>query len=259
MLDLTRIELTKKDIEKGIVLPTVISEDLAYLSGFLAGDGSFNFRTKKHEYSIKAVGNPKDEIDFYNEIIIPLFKKLFNIGIKPRFYDGDTTYGIRIYSKSIFMFFTKIIGIQLGYKSKKISIPEIFKNNEKLIMSFIEGFADADFCFTLKKRYKKEFYYPCIEGESASKKIIDDIAFYLDKFGFKFTKCKIVRFDKRVNKSITTFRIDLNGYLQLFIWMMTIGFRNLKYIRKLEEWRKNSSNNKKISNALKILVKSSNN
>jgi hypothetical protein len=241
------------------VIPKRLDNDLSYLCGFLAGDGSFGWRPNKNEYSITCVGNPKDEKQFYDEVIAPLFKKLFNITIIPKLYDNGTTYGIKIRSKAIFLFFTKIIKFPFGKKCDKVKIPDIFKQSDDLIKSFIEGFADADFCFTLKKRYKRKFYYPCIEGTSASKMMIDDIAFYLNKFGFKFTKCKVVVFDKRKNKSITTYRIDLNGYLQLFIWMMTIGFRNLKYIKRFEEWRKNNSSNKKIIKALKTLVKISNN
>lgn len=258
-LDLEKVPFSKYDIKRGITLPKKLDENLSYLCGFLAGDGSFSIRTKKCEYSVSCVGNPKDEREFYDEIIASLFKKLFNIIVAPRLYDQETTYGIKIKSKAIFYFFTDVIGFPSGKKSDKIEIPDIFKQSDDFVKPFIEGFADADFCFTLKKRYKKEFYYPCIEGTSASKKMIDDIAFYLKKFGFKFSKCKIVKFDKRINKFEIGFRIDLNGYLQLFIWMMTIGFRNLKYIRKIENWRLNNSSNKKISKALKTLVEVSNN
>lgn len=254
-LDLKNVQFSKNDLARGIVLPKKLDEDLAYLSGFLAGDGTFYAKPNKYGYFIGCYGNLKDEKQFYDEVIVPFFRKLFNITVIPKSLDQETTYEIKIKSKAIWHFFTKIIEFPSGKKCDKIKIPNIFKQSDNLIKSFIQGFADADFCFTLKRRYKKEFYYPCIEGESASKEMINDIAFYLYKFGFKFTKCKVVRFDKRVNKFEITYRIDLNGYLQLFMWMMIIGFRNFKYIRKFEEWRKNNSSNKKISKALKTLVK----
>lgn len=48
MFDLTKIQFTRKEIKRGVVLPGNTTEELAYLSGFLAGDGSFNIRPKKN-------------------------------------------------------------------------------------------------------------------------------------------------------------------------------------------------------------------
>lgn len=155
-------------------------------------------------------------------MIVPILIKLFNIKIEPKISNRDSTYYIKIKSKAIFSFFTKIIGFPNGKKSNKIRILHIFKQNDYLVKSFIQGFADADFCFTLKKRYKKRFYYPVVTGGCASKTMIDDIAFYLNKFGFKFTTYKTVKFDKRVNKFETTYGIDLNGYMRVYLWMLII-------------------------------------
>ena len=79
--NLSHFELSKKDIEKGLKLPSTISPDLAYIVGVLAGDGNIFVREDKHDYRIKCVGNPLDEIDFYKNILVPLFKKIFNIRI----------------------------------------------------------------------------------------------------------------------------------------------------------------------------------
>ena len=237
MFDLSEIKLTKKDIEKGVNLPTEVSEDLAYLSGFLAGDGSFNIRIKKYEYSMKAVGNPKDEINFYNEIIVPIFKKLFNIDVKPRLYDGNTTYGIRIYSKSIFMFFTQIIGIPSGYKSGKINIPKIF-NNDKLVASFIRGFADADFSLCIVKSN-----YPIIKGVSKSKQMIIEISNFLKRKEIKFwIKLDYVHLDSRIKSGKTIENlININGRKNLQLWMKYIGFKMPKILEKYEKYKVESS------------------
>ena len=61
--------LSKKDKLRGLKIPPKITPNLAYLCGIFAGDGSINFREKKKEYSIKCVGNPKDEKPFYRKII----------------------------------------------------------------------------------------------------------------------------------------------------------------------------------------------
>ena len=50
------------------IKPYDFTEELAYLCGVFAGDGSLNIRKKKWEYSLKCVGNPKDERIFYDEL-----------------------------------------------------------------------------------------------------------------------------------------------------------------------------------------------
>lgn len=49
-----------------------IDEDLAYLCGVLAGDGYIGIRKHKYDYSIDCGGNPNDEMEFYDKIIVPL-------------------------------------------------------------------------------------------------------------------------------------------------------------------------------------------
>lgn len=96
--------------EKVFVKPE-INEDLAYICGVLTGDGCFSSRENKGEYMIKCVGNPKDEIDFYEEILKPLIFKVFRIKIYLMFFDNKTTYGFRIYSKELFNFLVNEIGL----------------------------------------------------------------------------------------------------------------------------------------------------
>jgi len=253
-INIQDIPLGKKDLKKGLVLPRKITTDLAYLCGFLLGDGSLRLRVKKHEYSIKCVGDPQTEKEFYDTVIKKLFKKVFNLDIKPKYHDAGTTYGITIFSKTLFYFFTRKIGIPFGKKCERIFIPTIFRRSDKLLRSFIQGFADADFCLTLKKRYKEYHYYPAIEGGSVSRVIIDEIASYLEKWGFRFSKCKVVQFDKRVNKYEIKYRIDINGHIQLVKWMKTIGFRNPKYLEKFKLWKERNKENGRARTALRLIA-----
>ena len=103
-------------------LPDKITEDLAYVCGVLAGDGSIWIRQSKYECAIKCVGNPKDEKEFYHQIIQPLFLKVFNLNINVKFHDSKTTYGFTIYSKALVTFFTKIIGLPYGKKYSNLKI-----------------------------------------------------------------------------------------------------------------------------------------
>jgi hypothetical protein len=115
-LNLENVEFSKNDLKRGIKIPEVLDEELSYISGFLAGDGCFSFRKNKSEYSIILTGNSKDEKEFYNQVIVPILIKLFNIKIEPKISNRDHTYYIKIKSKAIFSFFTKIIGFPIGKK-----------------------------------------------------------------------------------------------------------------------------------------------
>ena len=85
------VELSYKDKIKGLRLPTKITEELAYLVGVLAGDGNICVRDYKKDYRIKCVGDPKKEVEFYNQVLKPIFKKIFNICIDVREQDSGTT------------------------------------------------------------------------------------------------------------------------------------------------------------------------
>ena len=97
----SEIELSKYDIKRGIKLPEIIDENLAYLCGVLAGDGNLHYRKNKYEYSLKCVGNPEDESEFYYTVVCPVFEKVFGIKLSPKLCDKKTTFGIVLYSKTV--------------------------------------------------------------------------------------------------------------------------------------------------------------
>ena len=97
----SNIKFSKGDKNKGLFLPSELTEDLAYICGVLLGDGHLHFREEKKEYSIKCVGHPTDEKEFYDNIIIPILKKVFGIEVEAKLYDNKTTYGFQIFSKSL--------------------------------------------------------------------------------------------------------------------------------------------------------------
>lgn len=222
------MEFTPKEKIKNLQLLNQIDTDLAYFCGVLAGDGSIGYREKKKEYSIKCVGNPKDEIEFYNILIKNLIKKLFNLDINPKFHDKKTTYGFSLYSRSIVKYLTETIGLPLGKKYEKLKIPKIFLNNKALVRHFISGVADTDFHIAIKRNN-----YPVIIGTSKSENFIQEIKDFLDADGFRTFKSVRKYYDKRVNKLIITHIISIYGRKQFSDWLMKIGFRHPKNIKKV--------------------------
>jgi hypothetical protein len=229
----SKIELSKRDKEKGLVLPDEMSEDLAYLCGVLAGDGNINVRKERYDFAIKCVGNPKDEIEFYDYVIKEKFRKVFGAGIRPKLHDKGTTYGFSYWSTSLVRFLTEEIGLPVGRKYDKLKIPSVFKSDKKLSAAFIRGLADTDFCLTFKKNHGSNPYYPVIVGVSKSEPFMREIMNNLKDLGFSVCFENRRDFDKRLNKTILTYRIYLNGEKQLALWMSEIGFEHPKNLKKL--------------------------
>lgn len=221
-------QLTPREKIKGLILPSDMGEDLAYFCGVLAGDGSIGFSEKKKDYWIKCVGNPKDEQEFYNIIIKPIIKKLFNLDIVPKYFDKKTTYGFNINSKNLVYYLTNFIGLPLGKKYEALKIPAIFLQDGKLVRQFICGLADTDFHLRVRKGY-----YPVIIGVSKSKRFIEEIKGFLEKDGFKCCTYERKDNDKRLNKIILTYSIELSGFKQYIPWMKKIGFRHPKVMEKV--------------------------
>ncbi|MCK4327203.1 MAG: hypothetical protein KAW41_01875 [Candidatus Diapherotrites archaeon] len=226
--------LSKFDEKRGLRFPTTLDRDLAYFIGVLAGDGALVSRRKKNgtDYEVKCVGNPKDEKPFYNEVLIPLIKKLFNLDILPHLVDGGTTYGFRIWSKSLVQFLVGV-GLPCGRKYEKLRIPQAIKEERPLLPAFIAGLADTDFCVALKRRGKNIQYYPVIELNTASKHIIQEVAEALHEEGFTYSLCLDLSFyDKRIEKEVISHHLCVYGLRNLGLWLEKIGFRNQKHLAK---------------------------
>ncbi|MBD3355290.1 hypothetical protein GF361_04880 [Candidatus Woesearchaeota archaeon] len=238
---LQKISLSKKDKAKGLKIPKKINQDLAYLIGVFAGDGSLGYRPNKYEYSLKCVGNPKDEKEFYNKIIKQKFTKVFGFSPDIKLFDKETTFGFRVFSKALITYLTKIIGLPLGSKYKTLKIPnKIFANNN-LIIQFVKGVIDTDGSISFKKKYKKYPYYPVISFSSKSKNFTKEIANWLKNQDFKIVEkydYKIIDFRTKQGYTIIN-RIELNGNQNLIKWMNKIGFSSPKHIKKIKKyWKK---------------------
>lgn len=228
---LFKIQLSKKDKIKSLVLPRYLSEDLSYIVGVLAGDGNIFCRKDKYDYRIKCVGNPLDEKEYYSSILKPLFKRVFNLDIIVKEQDSGTTYGFYIYSKALVRYLTEVFELPNGKKTNRLKIPHILQNSG-FIVPFIRGLADTDFCVT----YKKNSTYPCIVGSSDSKEFMKEISKELKKLDFKFYEVYGYKMkDSRFKKGYSTInRIEINGKDNLDLWIKKIGFLSPKHLNKIK-------------------------
>ncbi len=235
---LNKIFLNKKDKLKGLKIPKESTEDLAYLSGVLAGDGSLGYRQNKNEYSLKCVGNPKDEKDFYLNIVGPKFEKVFGFIPTMKTFDKNTTFGFRIFSKSLVCYLTQTIGLPLGPKNNSLKIPSKINTNKMLLMNFVRGLFDTDGSISFKKRYKQHPYYPVISFSSRKESFTKEIAAFLKEEGFKIVEIYNYKIeDKRMKTGFTIInRIELNGNKNLSLWMTKISFSSPKHLEKIRKY-----------------------
>lgn len=227
-------EVIKMRTAKEIKIPE-INEDLAYLCGVLAGDGNILIRKFKNEYRVNCGGNPRDEVEFYDKTIVPLFERLFHLHVKSRLM--GKTYGVNIYSKSLVLFLTEICGLPNGRKDN-LRIPPIFKDNQLLVRSFIRGVADTDFTIKLSNNY------PVIGGCNKTTPFMAEIAVALEKDGFKVAKLFNYKVnDQRLRKGYNVINwIYLNGHKQFAKWVDLIGTCHPKQLKKMELWRMSMRN-----------------
>lgn len=236
-LDLSSVNLSSKDVLKGLRLPKVLSPDLAYVCGILAGDGSIYTRASKHDFVIKCVSNPLDEKPLYDDVLSGLFLKLFGLCLTMKMQDSNTTYGFVVYSRGLLQFFHKVIGLPCGKKYAELCIPSLFSSDKTLLAAFIRGVADTDFALLLKRGSKKQPFYPVIAGSSKSKWFMQQISDELEKFSMKVTRYfDYVMKDSRVKNGYTIInRVEICGHKNFGIWMNTIGFSSPKHLNKVKK------------------------
>lgn len=97
-LDLSRLEMTGKDALLRTRFPKVLDKDLAYFIGVHIGDGFMNYYEDKKDYRLSYDGHIINEFERYQNILVPLIKRLFNRKFKLQ-KTSKNTVKIDIHSK----------------------------------------------------------------------------------------------------------------------------------------------------------------
>lgn len=219
----------------------IMTPELAELCGIHAGDGYLRKRQiNKTELDIS--GNT-EERKYYDDHVIPLINKVFNLNIKGRFFSRGT-YGFVIWNKQIGPLLHEL-GFPYGKKSKIVQIPEsILKSeNKELYCRFLRGLFDTDGCLTFQKRYGKNYilfkkkynYYPVISISTVSEILSKQVSLVLDKL-------KIDHFihdyqPKDIRDSYRYITV-ISGPDRLEKWMNLIGTKNPSKLSRYLIWKK---------------------
>jgi len=234
--DLTKIQYSHWDKKRNITIPKELTPELAELIGIMVGDGHIGKYIKKGEnyqyvhYETEIYGN-SDELEYYENYVNPIFKKCFNIPLRIRVLTTEKSVIARVSSKAIYFFFSKIIGIP--QVKDKLGVPYCIQNSKDIMkINFLRGYADADFCFTVK--YKPNAY-PVIQGSSKSKQLILDCSKILIDLGIENNTLAERPYHKRTEKYYPCSRIYINGRKRTSKYLNLIGFSNKMKLKRINE------------------------
>lgn len=239
MLKLKSLNFHKNENKKGVILPKMLTPKLAEDIGWHIGDGSMNIynKGKSKLYYIKIAGDPNGEKLFYDNVIIPTKQKLYGIALNA-IDIGDGSYGLRIYSKVLLLFYNQVFGIPLSPK-KNITIPDAIKKSEdNIVLACIRGIFDTDGTLTFSKKRRNKHHYPLIQIENISKILITDIKKILENFGFTTYVELNMKRPTPSGYDRVTHRLSIYGKGNLDKWFNKVGFRNQKHLTKYRIWKR---------------------
>jgi ribonucleotide reductase alpha subunit len=132
-------------LNEDIRLPEVLDEDLAYLVGYMHGDGYVQIGKKVTWQAPKAIKlATADAYPDIRQALIDITRRVFNI--EPVINDGDgAVKNVAIYSRLMIEWL--IANGLLKAKAESIRVPEaIFRSPSSVQAAFIAGYFDADGC-----------------------------------------------------------------------------------------------------------------
>lgn len=201
---------------------------MAELIGILIGDGYVY--TNKGKYIVGFTGNPITDKEYYF-YIKDLIKETWHKDVNPKVRSR----GIRIVLNSkIIVHYLDRLGLTYGKnKSETIFIPPcIYDNN--LTQHTLRGIVDTDgSVFSAKK--PGVAHYPSIEITTSSLKLASQIKDILMNKGFHVPN--IWSYKSKLSKRLS-YKVPLNGFDNLRLWLKKIGFSNpykLNKARKILE------------------------
>ena len=231
--DLSKIKFSDFDIKRCLKLPIEMTPELAEFLGIMVGDGCISHKLTKdgyQDYFISISGNKILDKEYFEGVVTPLFKSLFNLNVKYNYHKNQNTISTAIRSKGLFEFL-KFMGISPAPKNYPY-IPIIISRSN-LVKWFLIGLFDTDGCLCLKKRHTNFPYYPTITITQKSRGIIENLEKVLKDIGLTVT----VRYDEiRYRKGTKTVKhkLDINGRRNFEKWMVLIGFHNSRNLLKAD-------------------------
>ena len=218
----------------------VMNLELAEVCGIHAGDGYLRMRERnKGEVDISG---SLEEKGYYDNHVVPLFNKVFNLGIKGRSFSRGT-YGIVTYKKEVRDILMSL-GFPSGRKSKTVKVPDLILNSgdKKIYGAFLRGLFDTDGNISFRKSHRginlfkiSKNHYPVITLTTTSRPLAEGVIKILHDLNIIFY---YHMYDpKKLNEGRKYFLV-ISGIKGLDKWMNLVGMKNKVKLSRYLVWKK---------------------
>ena len=196
----------------------ILTPNFCELIGSIIGDGNIY---DKIPFYVEITGHPKNDLDYFENFLLPAIKNQLNYDAKIKIRDGAIR--IRINNKN-FVNFLKYIGIPSGKgKFERVKIPqEVISAPKDQLKACIRGIFDTDgsVYFDKRKAYKKP--YIRIELHMANKELLLQISTLLNKMNI----------ENKLPENKTT--LYINGKDNVSNYLKIIGIRNSRHSERIK-------------------------
>ena len=155
------------------VLPKSINPKMAYLIGYLHGDGHIDSNGKRVSFFDKYIG----QLDLINKLIKNLFNVDGDIYVRKNNLLNREAPTLDVRRVTVNSFLSEVIGIKRG-KRESNKIPFIIKQNKILLKWYLCGLFDAEGAMPLNPKKKRDVY---IDIAMKDKELIHSIKLVLEK------------------------------------------------------------------------------
>jgi intein/homing endonuclease len=218
-----------------------VNKEVAEILGAFLGDGWIESRKS----ALYILGDPFEDLLYYNNYLGPLFIKNFSDGrLKP--FSSWGVYGLVSYKKQTI---SKAIdlGFQIGPKALCAKIPEkvFFSKDKSIIKSVLRGLFDTDGCFWCEKSNTKtstewkrtHHYHPELKITSCSKQLLNQCNELLDRLGIEsrvVQKCKKgFKYGRNRNN---LYLLRIRKIKEIKKWFDVIGSSNPRHQTRYAIW-----------------------
>lgn len=230
--DLSKIKFSKFDDKRSLKLPVSINRKLAEDIGLMIGDGHIgkSVRSKSVDYQIVFSGDSITDRDYVGNYVKNLKKELYGLTFPVSFVGKNKSeIRLKLNSRGLFEFYTKIIGLPTNKKSK-IKIPKIVWENKEYLKACLRGIVDTDFSLVIRKNN-----YPSLKLKTQSKNLVKDCKKAFDILGISTNiQTKVKEIHSKTKKEFITNYLYLSGREKIRKYIDCVGFKNKRNIIKIK-------------------------